>query len=238
MARRQSKVGPAADRRSHPAKPAARRSPKTRSEADTSKGAGRPDPAARRAAILDAALTVFSERGYESARLDDVAAKAGVAKGTLYLYFKDKEALFEAMVRSAVAPVMDNMGAAAAMPGIRPADFLKLFFATFEREVLGTRRRLLLRLIMTEGLRFPKIAEFYYREVVSRGIGMMQAVAQRAVDSGAFSSDAAARFPQLIVAPLMLAVIWDGLFGKMHPLDMPKLLDAHLELLSGRRTGQ
>ena len=51
-------------------------------------------------------------------------------------------------------------------------------------------------------------------------------------------ADAAARFPQLIVAPLMLAVIWDGLFGKMHPLDMPKLLDAHLELLSGRRTKQ
>ena len=196
------------------------------------------DAEARRAAILDAALTVFADHGFEAARLDDVAAKAGVAKGTLYLYFKDKEALFEAMVRSAVAPVMDNMGAAAAMPGLKPADFLRLFFTTFEREVLGTRRKLLLRLIMTEGPRFPRIAEFYYREVVSRGIGMMQAVAQRAVESGEFTSDAAARFPQLIVAPLMLAVIWDGLFGKMHPLDMPKLLDAHLELLSGRRTKQ
>lgn len=198
----------------------------------------RPDAEARRAAILDAALTVFAAHGFEAARLDDVAAEAGVAKGTLYLYFKDKEALFEAMVRSAVSPVMDNMGAAATMPGIKPADFLKLFFATFEREVLGTRRKLLLRLIMTEGPRFPRIAEFYYREVVSRGIGMMQAVAQRAVESGEFTSDAAARFPQLVVAPLMLAVIWDGLFGKMHPLDMPRMLDAHLELLSGRRSGQ
>lgn len=206
--------------------------------ADDASARRRTDAEARRAAILDAALTVFAAHGFEAARLDDVAAKAGVAKGTLYLYFKDKEALFEAMVRSAVAPVMDNMGAAAAMPGIKPADFLKLFFATFEREVLGTRRKLLLRLIMTEGPRFPRIAEFYYREVVSRGIGMMQAVAQRAVESGDFTSDAAARFPQLIVAPLMLAVIWDGLFGKMHPLDMPKLLDAHLELLSGRRTGR
>jgi AcrR family transcriptional regulator len=239
MARRQSKAEPAQGRRPRAAaKPAARRNPKPRGEADAGKSAGRPDAAARRAAILDAALTVFSERGYESARLDDVAAKAGVAKGTLYLYFKDKEALFEAMVRSAVAPLMDNMGAAATMPGMKPAEFLRLFFATFEREVLGTRRKLLLRLIMTEGPRFPRIAEFYYREVVSRGIGMMQAVAQRAAESGDFTSDAAARFPQLIVAPLMLAVLWDGLFGKMHPLDMPKLLDAHLELLSGRRSGQ
>ena len=188
--------------------------------------------------ICAAALLVFAEKGFAAAKLDEIARRAGVSKGTLYLYFKDKEALFEAMVRSAVAPVMDNMGAAAAMPGIKPAEFLKLFFATFEREVLGTRRKLLLRLIMTEGPRFPRIAEFYYREVVSRGIGMMQAVAQRAVESGDFTSDAAARFPQLIVAPLMLAVIWDGLFGKMHPLDMPKMLEAHLELLSGRRIKQ
>ena len=233
---RQSKAQPASRKRPRAAaKAPARRSQATR---DAGKVRSRPNGEARRTAILDAALTVFSERGYEAARLDDVAAKAGVAKGTLYLYFKDKEALFEAMVRSAVAPVMDNMGAAAAMPGLKPAEFLKLFFTTFEREVLGTRRKLLLRLIMTEGPRFPRIAEFYYREVVSRGIGMMQAVAQRAVESGAFTSDAAAHFPQLIVAPLMLAVIWDGLFGKMHPLDMPKMLDAHLELLSGRRTGR
>src|SRR5688500_3573644 len=64
------------------------------------------DAAARRQAILDAALTAFAERGYEAARLDDVAAKAGVAKGTLYLYFKDKQALFEALVRGAVSPIL------------------------------------------------------------------------------------------------------------------------------------
>lgn len=192
--------------------------------------------AQRRQAILDAALTVFAERGYEAARLDDVAAKAGVAKGTLYLYFADKEALFEDLVRSAVFPVIDRIGAAAAAPGMTAAGFLGLFFTTFEREVLGTRRKLLLRLIMAEGPRFPRIAEFYYREVVSRGIGMMQAVARRAVETGEFSSDAAARFPQLIVAPLLMAVTWDGLFAKMHPLDTKGLLQAHLELLSGQRT--
>jgi AcrR family transcriptional regulator len=192
--------------------------------------------AQRRQAILDAALTVFAERGYEAARLDDVATQAGVAKGTLYLYFADKEALFEDLVRSAVFPVIDRMTAATAAPGMTAAGFLGLFFSTFEREVLGTRRKLLLRLIMAEGPRFPRIAEFYYREVVSRGIGLMQGVARRAVETGEFTSDAAARFPQLIVAPLLMAVIWDGLFAKMHPLDMKGLLQAHLELLSGQRT--
>ncbi len=201
-----------------------------------SAGEASPAAAARRAAILDAALHVFAEHGYESARLDEVAARAGVAKGTLYLYFRDKEDLFEAMVRSAVAPVMGQMGPIATAPDVKAADVLRMFFALFQKEVLGTDRKLVLRLIMSEGPRFPRIAEFYYREVVSRGIAMMQAVARRAVETGEFTNDAAARFPQLIIAPLLMAVTWDGLFGKHHPLDMPKLLDAHLGLISGRRT--
>ena len=72
-------------------------------------GSRKVDAAARREAILDAALTVFAERGYEAARLDDMAARAGVAKGTLYLYFKDKEALFEALVRGAVSPMLGKV---------------------------------------------------------------------------------------------------------------------------------
>jgi AcrR family transcriptional regulator len=192
------------------------------------------DAAARRQAILDAALTVFAERGYEAARLEDVAAKAGVAKGTLYLYFKDKEALFEALVRGAVAPMLDQVGAAAAAPGLKATDILDLFFAMFQSEVLGTKRKLVLRLIISEGPRFPVLAEFYYREVVSKGLAIMRSVARNAVAGGEFSSDAAARFPQLIVAPLLMAVIWDGLFSKIDPLDVPGLIEAHRELLTGR----
>ena len=192
------------------------------------------DAAARREAILDAALTVFAERGYEAARLDDMAAKAGVAKGTLYLYFKDKGALFEALVRGAVSPILGQASAAAAMPGVKAADVLDLFFALFQKEVLGTNRKILLRLIISEGPRFPALAEFYYREVVSQGLKLMRAVAQNAVASGEFTSDAAARFPQLIVAPLLVAAIWDGMFSKLEPLDVPGFLEAHRELLTGQ----
>jgi AcrR family transcriptional regulator len=191
------------------------------------------DAAARREAILDAALTVFAEHGFEAARLEDMAKRAGVAKGTLYLYFKDKEALFEALVRSAVPPILGRVSAAAAMPGMAPGDVLDLFFATFRKEVLGTRRKLLLRLIISEGPRFPTLAEFYYREVVSHGLKLMRAVARNGVASGEFSSDAAARFPQLIVAPLLMAAIWDGLFSKIDPLDVSGLLEAHRRLLTG-----
>jgi AcrR family transcriptional regulator len=192
----------------------------------------RPQAQARRQAILDAALTVFAAQGYEAARLDDVAARAGVAKGTLYLYFKDKEALFEDLVRGAVTPIMERVGTAALAPDMKPAQIVAMFFALFQREVLETKRKLLLRLIIAEGPRFPAIANFYYREVVARGMALMRTVATEAVARGEFSSDAAARFPQLIVAPLLLAVIWDGLFSKIEPLDVAGLLSAHCDLLT------
>ena len=234
-ARGTARARPQAEARAH-AKAQARPKPKALPKARHPKR-GRPrkvHPAARRQAILDAALSVFAERGYAAARLEDVAARVGVAKGTLYLYFKDKEALFEALIRSAVSPIMDRVGQAASAPGASAAEVLDTFFALFQNEVLGTKRKLLLRLIIAEGARFPALAEFYHREVVSRGLEMMRAIAAQAVERGEFQTDAAVRFPQLIVAPLLLAVIWDALFSKLQPLDVAGLLRAHRELLTAR----
>jgi AcrR family transcriptional regulator len=192
------------------------------------------EPHARRQAILDAALLVFAEHGFEAARLDDVAARAGVAKGTLYLYFPSKEALFEALVRNAVAPIIEHMSEVAAAPDMPAGKALETFFALFQKEVLGTKRKLLLRLIISEGPRFPAIAEVYYREVVARGLGLMRALAERGARQGEFATDAPARFPQLIIAPLLVALIWDGLFAAIDPLDVGGLLRAHREVLTGR----
>jgi hypothetical protein len=87
---------------------------------------------------------------------------------------------------------------------------------------------------MAEGPRFPAIAEFYYREVVSRGLAMLRGLAERAVREGQLGSDAPMRFPQLIVAPLLLAVLWDGLFSRINPIDVGAMLDAHREVLTGQ----
>ncbi|KAB2910399.1 MAG: TetR/AcrR family transcriptional regulator [Hyphomicrobiaceae bacterium] len=192
------------------------------------------DAGARRKAILEAALAVFAEKGYEAARLDDVAAKAGVAKGTLYLYFRDKEALFESLIRSTVSPVIDSLARLAGAPDLSVSTVLDAAFAIFEKEVLATKRKLLLRLIIAEGPRFPALAEFYYREVVKRGLRLMRTVAERAVRNGEFPTDAAVRYPQLIVAPLVVAVIWEGLFGRIDPLDAGGMLQAHRAALMAK----
>ena len=195
------------------------------------------EPAVRKQAILDAALDVFAECGFEAARLDDVAARAGVAKGTVYLHFDDKEALFEEVVRSAVSPILERLDALAAAPDLPTDKILESLFAVFEKEVLGTKRKLLIRLIIAEGPRFPRIAEFYYRNVVSRIMPLIAKVAERGVERGELLSDAFARYPQLVAAPLLLAVIWDALFAAIKPLDVADFLRAHREALTAKTRG-
>jgi len=189
-------------------------------------------PEARRAAILDAALDEFTARGYEGARLDDVAKRAGVAKGTIYLYFADKETLFQDLVRSLVHPVL---GMLEKMRDVDiPARMLvEGLLNTFVREVYGTRRKDIIRLILNEGARFPAIAEFYYHEVIARVLAIIRPILARAAERGELPSDSLARFPQLIIAPMLVGIMWHALFDKFEPLDVPALVRAHIGILFG-----
>ena len=187
----------------------------------------------RKLAILRAGLEVFAEKGFAAARLEDVAEKAGVGKGTIYLFFRDKEDLFEQIVLGAVNPVLVMIAGAAASSEAPTDVTLGRLFDLFRVEVLGTWRKEVLRLVITEGARFPRIAEFYHREVITKGLGIIRAVTRRAIARGELRSDGVDRFPQLIFAPLLLALIWDGLFSAIEPLDVEGLLKAHRELLLG-----
>jgi AcrR family transcriptional regulator len=189
-------------------------------------------PEARRAAILDAALDGFSSRGYAEARLDDIAAAAGVGKGTIYLYFRDKQDLFQQLLKSAALPVLDLASNLAARPDIPTRAILAAVVELFRREVLGTRRKEILRLIIAEGGRFPELAAFYHREVVSRGLALLRTVLERGVARGEVDP-AYARHPQLVMAPLVMALLWDALFSPVDPLPVEDLLRAHVRLVAG-----
>jgi len=174
-------------------------------------------------------------RGFAGTRLDDVARRAGIAKGTIYLYFRDKESLFQELVRAMLSPVVGAIEAAplADMPVRAIAEMIVDLFV---REVYGTRRKDVIRLIIAEGPRFPKLAEFYYREVIAHVMPAMQALLARAVKRGELDSDALARFPQLLIAPGLVAVVWNGLFDRFSPLDVRELMRAHLDLIFGARS--
>jgi AcrR family transcriptional regulator len=204
------------------------------------KGAAKPSnrtarAAERRAAIIAAGLDEFTARGFAATRLDDVAKRAGVAKGTIYLHFKDKEALFQELVRSALVPLIGNLMAAPVADG-SVRDVLERFAETFVREVAGTMRGDIVRLIMAEGARFPSLADFYFREVVSRGIAGMRKLIELGIARGEIRNVRLADFPQIIVAPAMVAVMWQGLFGRHAPLDAMAMLKVHLDLIFGERS--
>jgi len=190
--------------------------------------------AERRQAILAAALEEFSAHSFEATPLDDVARRANIAKGTIYLYFSDKETLFQELVRSMIGPLV---GIIEALPATDlPLPVLAARIADmFVREVIGTRRKDVIRLMIAEGPRFPKLAEFYYREVLERVFAVLRGLITRAFERGEIEHEALARFPQLLVAPGLVAVVWSGLFDRFAPLDAGELMRAHLDILFGAR---
>src|SRR4029079_7159700 len=103
--------------------------------------------------------------------------------------------------------------------------------------ILETRRKDVIRLILTEGPRFPKLAEFYHREVLSRVMTAIRGRLRRAAERGELSHDALVRFPQLLAAPGVVAIFWSGLFDRFDPLDLRAMLQAHFQILFGPGAG-
>jgi AcrR family transcriptional regulator len=170
--------------------------------------------AARPSEILAAALRSFAERGFAATRLDDVARRAGVTKGTLYLYFPNKAELFKAVVNQAVLPNLERgeaLLAAAELPAIRLLEELMRGWAETACSPAGA----IPKIMVAEAGNFPELARFYREEVVDRGMALFRRVLQLGVERGEFRA-----LPDLeevarcIVAPLLLAMLWRHSFGR------------------------
>ena len=185
---------------------------------------------ARPAEIIEAARQEFVEKGYSATRIDDIAARAEVSKGLVYLYFSGKEALFEAVIRSTMVPVLDGVAAMIAADLSSPApDQLRMMIRTVYREIVNTERRRLLHMIIAEGPRFPEIARFYHAEVIGKARGLLRTMIERGVARGEFRSSALTQFPEIVAAPALLAAIWKLLFEPYGPIDTDAYAEAHLD---------
>jgi AcrR family transcriptional regulator len=181
--------------------------------------------------IRAAALDIFAAKGFAAARLDDVARVAGVAKGTIYLYFKSKEDLFEAIVKSTIGVVLANFEQTVTDSPAPASQMLRMMGQVIGNAIEDSDSRRVLHLVLSEGARFPAIADFYHREIISRGMRLMRAIIAKGIDSGEFKSDELARFPQLAMAPALVAVIWAVIFDRIETLDARTMLEAHFDLL-------
>lgn len=193
----------------------------------------------RPAEIVAAALQVFAEKGFAAAKLDDIAARAGVSKGAVYLYFETKEDVFRAVVTQAIAP---NVGAVKAMAAAHPgplADLLRGVTShvagVVEAQPLGG----VLKMVVGEARNFPELARVWHDELVSQALGAMTIAISAAQARGEVRPGDARTYALQLIAPLLVAVLWRETFVPVgaEPFDLRALLSQHIEtLLNGLLT--
>tara|TARA_B100000378_G_scaffold270473_1_gene259738 strand:+ start:362 stop:991 length:630 start_codon:yes stop_codon:yes gene_type:complete len=185
----------------------------------------------RRRIILDAALSTFAAKGFASARIEDIAKAAGVGKGTVYLYFPDKESLFKSLIGDDLAPLIAHGAGILEATPQSPRTALSAFYALVESEVLDTQRADLLRLMITEMPNFPDIAAYYHANLIRPGMQLVQKLLTIAHDRGELRSEQALRVPQMVVAPILISAIWGMLFSPFGEFDRRAAFELSLDSL-------
>ena len=166
-------------------------------------------PEERPGQILDAALDVFGAHGLAAARLDDIARRAGIAKGTIYLYFPTKEELFKAVVRREVVSRIEGAERFQREHADVPApELLRSFLAGYWGNMRQASSTAMIRIVIAEVQKFPDVAEFYGREVISRAWSVIGRMIQRGIDRGEFRKVDASTVTRVFVAAFLMHAIW------------------------------
>lgn len=186
---------------------------------------------ARRVAIIEAALEAFTSQGFTATRLDEVAVRAGIGKGTIYLYFSSKENLFEEVVRHTMFPVRDAAESFLAGFTGTASDLLRSHLRNVYSAMANPKIPQLMAMIFSEGMRFPSISGFVFKEVISHSQNMIRNIILRGVASGEFRSDAADTPSQLLISPALVAATWNLQFQEQAPLDMNAYIEAHIDFV-------
>jgi AcrR family transcriptional regulator len=180
--------------------------------------------------ITAAAFEAFAEKGFAAARVDDVAKRAGVSKGLLYLYFKTKEELFKAVVKSVVIRRVDRLIENVETTELSSEDFIRGPLLTFLQQVPGSPVAIVIRLLISEGPRHPDLLEYYYDNVVAKGLAAISGFVERGVDRGEFRQSVVSDLPHLMLAPVMLSIIWGIIFNDKQ-LDTDKLIETQIDMI-------
>ena len=182
--------------------------------------------------ILEAAFAQFSRNGYAMTTLEQIAERAGVTKGTIYVYFDSKEHLFISMVRELMKVTLDTLQEMLESHQGSTAELLRAQFSfIYQHVVEDRRRREMARLLIAEASRFPALTDRYQEEIHRPCMDLLTKTIQRGVDRGEIRKSAAAECPLVIIAPIALVDTWMMMFEDRHPLDLKTYFDAHLDLV-------
>lgn len=187
----------------------------------------------RPAEIVQAALSVFAEKGFAAAKLEDIAKRAGVSKGAIYLYFETKEDIFRAVVGQAIAP---NVGAVKAMAAGHPgplADLLRGVATHIASVVSHTPLGGVLKMVVGESGNFPEIARVWHEELVSQALGAMATAIEAAQARGEVKPGDPRIYALQLISPLLVSVLWRETFVPVgaEPFDIPAVMAQHVDTL-------
>jgi AcrR family transcriptional regulator len=188
---------------------------------------------ARPQEILAAALSVFAERGFAAARMDDIAARARVSKGTIYLYFESKEAVFRALIQETLAKRVSDLAAFVRDHRGPVAPLLRELLLRLGHMVSTSDLVVLPKMVIAEAGNFPDLARIYREEVVERGLTLFGGLLQSGMERGEFCKIPVQHAVRLCIAPLLLAAIWRTTFAPLDPTpyDYAGLVEAHVSTL-------
>ena len=168
---------------------------------------------ARPGELLNAALDLFVEKGFSATRVEEVAARAGVSKGTLFLYFQSKEDLFKAVVRENIANKFPTWQEEFITFEGSSSDMLRYALVSWWERIGNTRASGITKLVMSEAQNFPEIAEFYQEEVIKPGNAMIRRILERGVQRGEFRELDLEQAVHIIVAPMIFLMMWKHSMG-------------------------
>jgi AcrR family transcriptional regulator len=188
---------------------------------------------ARPQEILDAALAVFAEKGFAAARMDDVARRAGVTKGTIYLYFASKEELFKSLVRVAIGGRLEQVAAFANAYQGSARELLVSVLRTIGTMMRTSDRIVLPKIILAESGNFPELVRFYRFEIIEKGMELFCGIVARGIAREEFRDVPTEHVARLCVAPLLLGALWRATFAPFdpEPYDIEALIETHIDVL-------
>lgn len=181
--------------------------------------------------ILDAALAVFTEKGFDAARVDDIAARAKISKGAVYLYFNSKEALLRGLIEREVAPAAHRLKALADAGGEDPKATLTLLVTVATQLLNDPRMFATPKLVLSVAPRFREVAEYYRKRVVDEAIGAIATLHRRGVETGAFKDADSDTVARLVMGPLLVHAMRKHVLGAKDSASPEARAKAHLEIL-------
>ena len=188
---------------------------------------------ARPGELATAALELFIERGFSATRLDDVAKRAGVSKGTLYLYFDSKEALFKSVIEEGIVSRIEDYEVFMRAYEGTSAELLRDLVFSWWSQIGATKLGGITKLMMSEAGNFPALAKFYHDDVITRGMGLFVYVIERGVASGEFRAVPMEYVPRICAAPVVMLMLWRHSFDLCgaKQIDADVYLATHTDML-------